>query len=205
MVANLASSLSSSTPPDPRAAAPVAVATRGIVRSTASETLGTVIDVDVPLMSAGLDSLAAASFTTTLASRLSMELTPTALFDHPTLDSISSFLSVESSRDAPQTAAIKQQPCPGPPAKLPSAQRQALVGARAWSHQLAASLSSSSETRSVLRLGFVANALVPVSRWMTATAGPSSAAYGSFMGTVQLHFDKGCFGISTIEARSLDP
>ena len=71
----------------------------------AFETLGTTIHMDVPLMSAGLDSLVAASFTTTLALRLSADVAPTALFDHPTLDSISSFLSV-GARLVPRVAAI---------------------------------------------------------------------------------------------------
>jgi len=60
--------------------------------------------------------------------------------------------------------------------------------------------------RAVLMLAFLANALVPASRWATGAtdAGPS-ATYGSFVSTAQLCFDKGCFGISTIEAKSLDP
>lgn len=137
-----------------------AVATREAVRSAAFETLGTVIDIDDPLMSAGLDSLAASSFTTTLASRLSVDVAPTALFDHPTLNCISSFLLVDT-HAAPQAAAV-QEPTPGR-ARLPSAKQEALVGTSAWSDQLAASLSSRSEMRAVLMLAFVANTLVPAS------------------------------------------
>jgi len=70
---------------------------RATVLSAALETLGTMVDGDAPLMSAGLDSLAAASFMDTLSSQLSLDFAPTALFDHPTLDSIASFLSTDSS------------------------------------------------------------------------------------------------------------
>lgn len=51
-------------------------------------------------MSAGLDSLAATAFVSGLAARLSVDVAATVLFDHPTLDSIASFLSYEFSRDA---------------------------------------------------------------------------------------------------------
>ena len=55
--------------------------------------MGTIIETSAPLMSAGLDSLAATAFVSALAARLSVEIAPTALFDHPTLDSVASFLS----------------------------------------------------------------------------------------------------------------
>ena len=66
------------------------------VSSVARETLGTSIDMGVPLMSAGLDSLSAAAFVSSLSARLSVEIAPTELFDHPTLGSIASFLVREA-------------------------------------------------------------------------------------------------------------
>ena len=51
------------------------------------------VDMEAPLMSAGLDSLLAASFVDSLASRAKTEIAPTALFDHPTLDSHTPSLS----------------------------------------------------------------------------------------------------------------
>lgn len=63
--------------------------------AVAREVLGTVIEMTAPLMSAGLDSLAATAFVSGLSVQLSVEVAPTALFDHPTLDSIASFLSGE--------------------------------------------------------------------------------------------------------------
>jgi hypothetical protein len=44
-------------------------------------------------MSAGLDSLSATEFTSTLSERLSIEIEPTALYDYPSLDSLADFLS----------------------------------------------------------------------------------------------------------------
>lgn len=65
------------------------------VRAVAHMVMGTEIEMNTPLMSAGLDSLAATALTSGLAVRLSVDVTATALFDHPTLDSIAVFLSNE--------------------------------------------------------------------------------------------------------------
>lgn len=65
------------------------------VRTIAQEVMGTVIDADAPLMSAGLDSLSAVDFVSTLATKLELEIAPTVLFDHPTINSLASFLSSE--------------------------------------------------------------------------------------------------------------
>ena len=65
------------------------------VQAVAVEIMGTNIDMNAPLNSIGLDSLAAVEFTNTLAARLTMDLDPTILFDHPTLDSLAQFLSNE--------------------------------------------------------------------------------------------------------------
>ena len=85
---------------------PMSIDVLATARSVAGETLGTTVDVDAPLMSAGLDSLAAASFVDTLSSQLSLDIASTALFDHPTLDSIASFLSTESGAVPSQAIAL---------------------------------------------------------------------------------------------------
>ena len=63
-----------------------------MVQSVAQESLGTAVEMNAPLMSAGLDSLAMVEFVNGLQRESGLELSPTTLFDHPTLDSISSFL-----------------------------------------------------------------------------------------------------------------
>lgn len=65
------------------------------VRAAALEVMGTDIDIDAPLMSAGLDSIAVIELVSTLSKRLGIEIQQTALFDHPTLDSLASFISSE--------------------------------------------------------------------------------------------------------------
>ena len=51
-------------------------------------------------MSAGLDSLSAVEFTNALGARFNMDLAPTILFDHPTLDSLTDFISSELASNA---------------------------------------------------------------------------------------------------------
>ena len=75
-----------------------------IVRDVARETTGAEIDTNAPLMSAGLDSIAVVELVNTLSKRFGIEIQQTALFDHPTLDSLATFLSSElTSNEATST------------------------------------------------------------------------------------------------------
>ena len=65
------------------------------VREIAQEVIGTDVDTNAPLMSIGMDSLSAMEFTNAIAARFSMDLAPTVLFDHPTVESLAKFLSSE--------------------------------------------------------------------------------------------------------------
>ena len=90
---NQKSAAASVSPPtiDPVLSTPVD--TREAVCAVAHEVMGTIIDMNAPLMSAGLDSLAAVELVSTLASRLKVDIESTALFDYPTLDSLANFVS----------------------------------------------------------------------------------------------------------------
>ena len=80
-----------------------------MVWSVAQESLGTAIETNAPLMSAGLDSIAAVEFVNVLQRESGLELSATTLFDHPTLDSISSFLLDNDDRfRASQGGAVKE-------------------------------------------------------------------------------------------------
>ena len=64
----------------------------GVVRKAVEELLGSVVPNDAPLMGAGLDSIAAVDLVLTLSQRLDTELEPTALFDYPTIGSLTKYL-----------------------------------------------------------------------------------------------------------------
>ena len=57
------------------------------------EVLGTKVTVDMPLMSAGLDSIAVTDLVNVLSKRFEIELPPTLLFDHPTIDSVATHIT----------------------------------------------------------------------------------------------------------------
>lgn len=67
--------------------------------SCASALLSTEIPTNAPLMSIGLDSIAAVEFTNAVSDELGTSLSAIVLFDHPTLDSIASYLAVELEPD----------------------------------------------------------------------------------------------------------
>ena len=70
-----------------------------MLQSIVWSTLGTSVDASVSLMSSDLDSITGVELVQTLSSKSGLELTPMMLFDHPTLDSIASFLSSEVADD----------------------------------------------------------------------------------------------------------
>ena len=63
------------------------------VSATVLETLGTIVGADTPLMSAGLDSIAATDVANELSKRVDAELPQTLLFDHPTTGAAASFVA----------------------------------------------------------------------------------------------------------------
>ena len=65
------------------------------VREIAQEVIGTEVDTSAPLMSIGMDSMSAMEFTNAIAAHFSMDLAPTVLFDHPTVNSLAKFVSSE--------------------------------------------------------------------------------------------------------------
>lgn len=90
--------------------------------------------------------------------------------------------------------------------QIPSPSQGRSLTITAWSCSIPGRVSSPSELRVLSTRGLAANSRVPVVRWATPTpsAGPS-ATYGSFTSLDQLWIDRGMFGISIAEARSLDP
>ena len=176
------------------------------VQAVALEIVGTNIDMNAPLMSAGLDSLSAVEFTNALGTRFSMDLSPTVLYDHPTLDSLASFLSSElASNAATETAPRKEEQLV---AQVPvfSTREESNITIAAWDFSLAGGINTPSELRSLSMRALEVNTKVPLARWATPTPGAKpSAAYGSFMTLDQLCLDYGVFGISLAEARSMDP
>merc|ERR1711978_174230 len=73
-----------------------------LVSTVVLETAGTSLAADTPLMSAGLDSIAATALATTLAQRFDAELPQKVLFDHPTTRAVASLVSTIAPTAAPE-------------------------------------------------------------------------------------------------------
>ena len=175
------------------------------VCDVAREVMGTVIDTNAPLMSAGLDSLSATELTSTLSERLNIEIEATALFDYPTLESLADFLSSEFSNDVTEASLCEEKQTVAEVRVLETRDMRTITIA-AWDFSVAGGITTPSELRSLSMRALTVNTDVPLARWATPTPGAKpSAAYGSFMSADQLSFDHGAFGISLAEARSMDP
>ena len=85
--------------PGPAQSKKVGVA--GVVQKTVEELLGTVVPNDAPLMGTGLDSLSAVDLVQTLGQKLGTELEPTALFDYPTIGSLTKYLAAQEEPEIP--------------------------------------------------------------------------------------------------------
>lgn len=191
-----------------------------LVRDSVAGVVGRVIHDDVPLMSAGLDSLAASEVFATLQSAMQMPMPATLVFDYPTISSIASFLQERS--------CYKRQRQRGHPGALHIA-----FGAESSpGHYSRCSHQRGSRATVVLVAGMSALpwslldpsiaadgvSTVPLSRWDAAdprvgTVGDNGRAagmvalpaqFGAFVPGVEL-FDAVLYGVTPAEAATLDP
>ena len=86
----------------------------------AAEVTGTNISADAPLMDSGLDSIGATELSNKMSAHLNTELSPTLLFDHPSLRSIADALSVDQEIEEVVKPEVES---PEPGADLELAQR----------------------------------------------------------------------------------
>ena len=84
------------------------------LKQMASEVINKDVSVDAPLMDAGLDSIAATELSNKISAHLNTELSPTLLFDHPSLRSIADALSADSG-SAPAQQVEHEQEAPANP------------------------------------------------------------------------------------------
>lgn len=172
------------------------------MRSVAEDILGTHIATNVPTLSTGFDSIAATEFVKSLSVQCGVEVSPTTLFDHPTLDSIASFIQ-EISRDISGTRLVSAKRQVRTSLCVSSQRRGTVI--TALSFQVAGSVGSDCELRSVAARALDTTSDVPTMRWVTLAYGASALAYGSFVSVNLLGVDASVFRIPTLEARSLDP
>ena len=110
--------------------------------------MGTAVDTNAPLMSAGLDSIAATEFTSTLSERLGIEIQATALFDHPTLQSLADFLSTElAGEDVTEMTPSEEQQSVAAEVPVLETRDERRITIAAWDFSLAGGITTPSELR----------------------------------------------------------
>ena len=78
------------------------------LKQMASEVINKDVSVTAPLMDAGLDSIGATELSNKISAHLDTELSPTLLFDHPSLRSIADGLSLTSDSSPTQESEPEQ-------------------------------------------------------------------------------------------------
>lgn len=169
--------------------------------------LGTEVLTNAPLMSIGLDSIAAVEFTNVISEELGMTLPAIMLFDHPTVDSIASYLATElESGDVQAILVMEEAVDDARCSAVEASRKEVLASIVAVCFQVAGSTRSEAALRHLVSRADVTASSIPVARWVApATGVAASAAYGSFVEIERLAVDFGAFEISALEARSMDP
>jgi acyl carrier protein len=143
--------------------------------------LGTEVPTNTPLMSVGLDSIAAVEFTNAVSDELGMSFSAVMLFDHPTLDSIVSCLAGELEQDTVGHGVIRAVEG-GALASLTVTREVALPSLVAVCFNVGGSMSSEAALRALVTRGQATPSGIPSTRWEARASGLSSAAaYGSFL------------------------
>ena len=82
------------------------------------EISGTLVAADTPLLSAGLDSIAASGLGNALARRVDVELPQTLLFDHPTIRALESFIGTMTPTETTPTETTAPDKARGAPISM---------------------------------------------------------------------------------------
>ena len=150
-------------------------------------------------MAAGLDSVAATEFATTLTERFDTEFPQTLLFDHPTIESVAEFISettvCENDFEGDRLEVISEAQTQAIRSLTPN---RVTSLSNVFSFALPGRLCTCLGLTHVVLHGLATNSSVPGSRWeTTGIASNASATYGSF---ILISSDPAAFGISKMEA-----
>ena len=185
----------------------------GIVQKTVEELLGTGVPNDAPLMGAGLDSIAAVDLVSTLSQRLGTELEPTALFDYPTVGSLSKYLDEQMEPEIEIAQESNIVPIASQLETGGKAIQECFVVATAMYLPTAGGSFTNGDLQGLSHGRFETATHVPATRWnmdsidmhrFSADA-RSRVRHGSFLQSDFSMFDNTMFRISPAEARPLEP
>ena len=172
---------------------------------------------DDPLMERGLDSLGAVELRKTLAARLSIDLPPTVLFDHPSIGALARFVAERvASTSRPRRRERRERSDPkttfGPTTSRAFSHSVADGGVRSGSVPVRVvsssceyprGISSAAALRDAFARGVEFQETIPPDRFDAESCG-SGARFATFVADVDA-FDADAFRVSDAEASAMDP
>ncbi|KAH8070271.1 hypothetical protein JL720_11832 [Aureococcus anophagefferens] len=187
--------------PKPKHAVDEAAA-RSLVESTCERLIGKRVPGDAPLLASGLNSTGLVQLVKALASELGADLSPTLIFDYPSIDAIVDYLSGKEDDDVARGLGA---------ANGASESAQAV---RATSTRLPSSLRSPAALWDASQAGSIAVGHVPLARWDRHAvelhkALPAKASkttqYGAFLSLGPDVFDAELFRMKPVDVANCDP
>ena len=176
----------------------VNVAILNIVQSM----LGTDVITSAPLLDSGLDSLGAVELREEINAAFCIELPSTAVFDYPTIDSLTNLITAEMSKRKEETR-LNDIDAFGCASSLDSGLQtlptdfRPLASLETASSRLARGAEWTSGARDVI-------ARVVIDRWLVDDSTKQQSRFGSFLCHIDA-FDPDAFNISTAESALIDP
>ena len=172
-----------------------------IIQEVVANVMGSTPLGDAPLMAAGLDSLGMVEVRNALEARLGLQLPTTLVFDYPTVDAISAFVTPQLTTPASElTASVRSMVAvPQQQQKHASAQTFAVTAMITTAPQDALDTTAAKDTVTA----------VPLSRWDVNEppeglfTGPA-VRFGSYL-SQPAAFDAAAFNTSDTEAVLMDP
>ena len=157
-----------------------------------------------PLMDAGVDSIASASFAASVLARTGLAIEPTVIFEHPTAEAVAVHLARRLGLDTPSTPRVVSRPANGP--------SKASLGIGAATQQWPGGCTRAAALRALLHAGGDTLGSPPAQRWvLEAEVDPSTLSLRQFEcirhgGYVDAErFDSAAFSLSPAEVGWMDP
>ncbi|KAH8074972.1 delta-3,5-delta-2,4-dienoyl-CoA isomerase [Aureococcus anophagefferens] len=178
-----------------------------VVSATTASLLGTLVDKDASLMSAGLDSIGATELARGLGDAISTELPSTLVFDHPSVAAIATAFAPAASALVADDAGAGDEVFYGAydaadfGGGVPLAAAARVVSLAPFvSTKLPGPQAANANMAALVALGVATNSTTPPTLW--ADDG-SSAGYGCFLAGGPAFENVGAFGVSAREAGEL--
>jgi acyl transferase domain-containing protein len=168
---------------------------------------GTLVRSEASLMAGGVDSVAAAEFVNMLAVSLKMSVPKTLLFDHPTIEGVTSVVAeMRRTQNSDENCRVRFPATEGGELKA-VAQAQPPHSVTSFSKRFSFVLPGpclhDAGLKSFVAGARAASSRVPASRLDARET--SSATYGAFVIESTFALDAAAFGVSRTEARALNP